>query len=162
MISGLKLLGLFVRDLLVQPEGSVVQVGRNNFRRDDFTALQVVVDTLGASNLLASSEKFDGELESMAYTQSWSMPCIINFYGDGAAAEAIKFSNIIQSQAGYELQRDLGLTVYDVGTITDVKLLTGEQYSERIELALNIRFTTTTNIDTLRIDEAVIDDLLVD
>lgn len=160
MNGGLVLLGRFVRDLLGMPEGSVVQLGRKNFRRDDFTGLQIVIDSISPFEMVGTSEKYESEV--ITYTQAWRGPCIINFYGDAAYSEAVKFSALIQSQAGYELQRDLGVSVYEVGTISDLRFITGEQYSERYEIELNIRFTTSENVSTLRIDEAQLADILTD
>jgi hypothetical protein len=162
MNQGLTLLGQFVRDLLAQPESDVVQIGRENFRRDDFLALQIVIDSIGASTMVGSSEDYDSTNEVMKYSQVWKMPCIVNFYGTSSFQEAVKFSALVQSQAGYELQRDAGLSVFEVGALNDLRFLSGEQYSERYELELNIRFTIAEDVSTLRIDEAQVDDILVD
>lgn len=162
MNQGLTLLGQFVRDLLAQPEGSVVQIGRENFRRDDFLSLQIVIDSIGSSSMVGTSEDYDSTAEVMKYSQAWKMPCVVNFYGTNSFQEAVKFSALIQSQSGYELQRDAGLSVFEVGALNDLRFLSGEQYSSRYELALSIRFTITEDVSTLRIDEAQVDDFLVD
>lgn len=151
MNEAVKQLSLFIRDLLNIPE-SQIKPGRLGFVRDDFKALQIVPDSLGAAERLNSAESFDGELEKTTYAQQYRSPCTINFYGDGAYGQAVQFSLLAQSQKGYELQRDRGVTIYEVGTLTDVKALTGEQYSERYELALNVQITLSAEVDTLRID----------
>ena len=152
MNPGILGLALFVRDLLVQPEGSVVQIGRDNFRREDFTALQIVIDSLSLAQRLGTNEIFDEDNEVISIDQAWALPCTINFYGDGGYAQAEKLSLLVRSQIGYELQRDSGVTIREVQSITDVKLLTGEQYSERYEVAVNVRYVTAIDIPTLRID----------
>jgi type II secretory pathway component PulL len=48
----------------------------------------------------------------------------------------------------------LGLGVYQASGLTDVKMLTGQQYGERQELTLNVRYATAADVDTLRIDTA--------
>jgi len=146
-------LAIFIRDLLALPE-STINIGRQNFRRDDFTSLQIVVDTLGQSIPLSRTESFNGTTEKIEYAQQWQSPCTVNFYGDGAFSTATDFLLKIQSQPGYELQRDNGITIFEAGSLTDVKALTGEQYSERFELGLNVQFTMSAEIDTLRIDTA--------
>lgn len=152
MNEAVKQLALFIRDLLEIPE-SQIKPGRRGFVRDDFTSLQIVPDSLGAGQRLNSAQSFDGDLERMTYAQQWLFPCTIDFYGDGAYTTATQFSLLAQSQKGYELQRDRGVTIFEAGALTDVKLLTGEQYSERYQLELNVQITLSAEVDTLRIDE---------
>lgn len=147
-------LARFVRDLLEQPEFTVVQIGRNNFRRDDFTALQIIIDSLGPADRLNTSQKYDGVTEIMQFAQQYSAPCTINFYGDAGYDQASRFALLVQSQRGYELQLEHGIAVFSVGTITDLKWLTGEQYSARYEIALNVQYTVDASVETLRIDTA--------
>ena len=45
--------------------------------------------------------------------------------------------------------------MYQASGLTDVKMLTGQQYGERQELTLNVRYATTADVDTLRIDTAI-------
>ena len=147
-------LAIFVRDLLQQPEGTVVVIGRHNMRRDDFTALQIVIDKIAPEELTSQSKAFDGDAETMAINSYFNGECIINFYGDGARFEAVKFIGLLATQASYELQRDQALGVYNMTGLTDVKLLAGSQYTERLELAFNVRYSESLVIDTLRIDTA--------
>ena len=150
-----KQLAIFIRDLLTIPEATI-NIGRNNFIRDDFNLLQIVVDTLGESKPLSRSNKFDGTLEETQYSQQWQSPCTVDFYGDDAYTTATDLLLLMQSQLGYELQRDNGITVYESSSLTDVKALTGEQYSERYQLGLNVQYTLSKTIATLRIDTAEI------
>ena len=147
-------LAMYVRDLLQQPEGSVVVLGRHNVRQDDLTALQIAVDTMGPARRMNVSRKYDGHIEEMTHAQQWVQPCVINFYGDQAYAEAQRFMLISHGQTGYELQRDSGIAVFLASQITDVKLLTGENFSSRFEIALNVQFTESAVESVLRIDAA--------
>ena len=147
-------LAIFVRDLLQQPEGTVVVIGRHNMRRDDFQALQIVVDKIAPESLVSQSKPFNGETETMAINSYFSGECVVNFYGDGARVEAVKLVGLLATQAGYELQRDQALSVYNMTSLTDVKLLAGSQYTERLELAFNVRYAETLEVSTRRIDTA--------
>lgn len=153
-VSPQKRLAIYVRDLLQQPEGDVVVLGRDNIDQEDLTSLRIAVDTAGPAKRRNVSRQYDGDAEEMTHAQQWVMPCVINFYGDGAWQEAQKFSLITNGQRGYELQRDSGLAVFLASSIIDVKLLTGENFSNRFELALNIQFTESAIESVLRIDEA--------
>lgn len=149
----LKPFAIFTRDLLAVAE-STVKLGRRNLVVDDFTSLQVVIDRTGQAAPLARSESFDGDTEIMSRTIQYQTPYTINFYGVGGMAEAYKFANLTGGQAGIELQEALGISVFGISGITDVKMLTGEQYKERAEISLNVINTIKTDVATLRIDEA--------
>ena len=156
MNGGMVKLGLFLRDILglVESPEEVQQIflGRINIRREDFTSLQIAVDTLGTGKIVASSESFDGVAEIVTYTTKFSVPAIVSFYGNGAFAEAVKFINLKKSQVGYELLRDLSLEVFNITSFMDVKSLTGEQYSERFEVECLIHYSESSQVSTLRID----------
>ena len=91
----------------------------------------------------------------MTYQQQWQAPVTLSFYGSDAWSTATTFALLIQSQKALELQESLGLGVYQASGLTDVKMLTGQQYGERQELTLNVRYATTADVDTLRIDTAI-------
>lgn len=152
MSAPLKQLAMFIRDLMLVDEQSI-RIGRENYDKD-FQGLQIVVDSLGQSVRLSTGETFDDIIEEIVYYQQWRSPCTVDFYGEGSFAAATKFSLLLQSMNGYELQRDSGLTVYSAGGLTDVKALTGAQYSSRYQLALNVQYSISTKVDTLRIDTA--------
>ena len=154
MNESLRLTALFIRDLLTYDE-QLIRIGRQNYDIDDFAIGYIGVDSLGSSRRLASGEKFDGTLEQMTYQQQWIAPVTISFYGSDAWSTATNFSLLIQSQKALELQDSLGLGVYQASGLTDVKMLTGQQYGERQELTLNVRYATTADVDTLRIDTAI-------
>ena len=78
----------------------------------------------------------------------------LSFYGPNAWTTATQFGLLIQSQKALELQESLGLGVYQVSTITDVKILAGMTYGERQDMTLNVRFAISVDVNTLRIDTA--------
>ena len=162
MNTAVKKLAMFARDLLDLEEGTEIFAGRKGFRRDDFTSNQVVVDSLGMARRLDRSSKFDGVHETTAYAQKWEAPCTINFYGDGAFELAEQFSLLIATETGWDLARSIGISVYEASGLIDVKMLTGEQYSERFQLLLNVQYTSTVTVATGRIDTVVFDDVITD
>ncbi len=147
-------LAIYVRDLLQQPEGDVVQIGRDNMNREDFNALQIVIDQISPAALESSSKSYDSDLEEQTFYSTFKTPMTIDFFGDDGYMEALKFTALKNSQIGYEIQRDSGITVYNVGQITDVKLLAGSEYSGRFQIELNIRYTEKLTIETLCIESA--------
>ncbi|WP_428613316.1 phage neck terminator protein [Pseudoalteromonas sp.] len=149
-----KLLAIYARDLLQQPEGEVVVLGRANIDQDDLTSLRIAIDANGIATPMNTSEQYDGDAEEMTHAQQWKQSCVINFYGDGAWQEAQKLILLNRSQTAYELQRDSGLSVFLASSITDVKMLTGEKFSNRFELAVNVQYTLSVTETVLRIDEA--------
>lgn len=157
MNTVLQNLAKFIRDLMSFSESDVF-IGRQGFRVNDFSGRQVVVDSTGSVLPKTVSEKFDGTAEEMTYSQQIMTPCTISFYGDSAYLDATTFSLSIRSQAGYELQRDLGIGIYDMGQLIDVKMLTGEQYNGRIQVSLNILSSINLAVETPRIDEAQLND----
>jgi len=154
MNESLRLTALFIRDLLGYNE-QLIRIGRQNYDIDDFTIGYIGVDSLGASRRLASGEKFDGTLEKMTYQQQWQAPVTLSFYGSDAWTTATNFALLIQSQKSLELQDSLGIGVFQASGLTDVKMLTGQQYGERQELTLNVRYATSADVETLRIDTAI-------
>lgn len=154
MNTAKRLLALYVRDLLVQPEGSVVIVGRENVRREDYKALQIVIDSLVPATSLSRSNKYDGEAELMRYSQHWSASCTVDFYGDAAQSEATKFSLLSQSERALDVQATHAVTVLNAGGLIDVKLLTGSRYSSQLQLSVVVQYTESIQVPTLRIDEA--------
>ena len=149
-----RLTALFIRDLLTYDE-QLIRIGRQNYDITDFTIGYIGVDSLGPARRLASGEKYDGTLERMTYQQQWIAPVTVSFYGDDAWDTATTFALLIQSQKSLELQEAAGIGVFQATALTDVKMLIGQQYGERQELTLNIRYATSVNVGTLRIDTAI-------
>lgn len=159
MNTALKKLAITLRDTTGFNESDIF-IGRHGFRVGDFSGRQVTIDSTGPATVTTISELFDGDSEEMTYSQRISVPCTINFYGTTAYEDATKFQLLIRSQIGYEYQRDNGISVYKVGQLIDVKMLTGEQYNGRIQLNLNVAITISSTVDTLYIDTAQISDTL--
>ena len=156
MNEALRLTALYVRDLLAHPE-SLIKIGRLGENIEDFATDYIGVDSLGAATRMASGQKYDGNAEEMTYAQQWQLPVTLSFYGNNTWGHGTKLAVLIPSQKSYELQQSLGLGVFQASQLTDVKILTGQQYGNRYELALNIRFSISAIVDTLRIDTAQIE-----
>ena len=145
-----------IRDLLAYDE-QLIKIGRYNSEIEDFTIAYIGVDTLGQSARLATGEKYNGDTEVMTHSQRWASPIVLSFYGDGAWSRASNLSLLIKSQASRELQKTLEISAYQVSGLTDVKILTGQEFGERVELNLSVQYTISVDVDILRIDEAQID-----
>ena len=153
MNESLRLTALFIRELLQYNE-QLIRIGRQNYDIVDFSIAYIGVDALGAAQRLASGETYNGTAEEMTYHQQWQAPVTLSFYGANAWTTATRFALLIQSQRSFNLQQSLGIGVYQVSALTDVKILAGQQYGERQDLTLNVRYATTADIDTLRIETA--------
>lgn len=153
MNESLRLTAIYVRDLLPHPE-SQIKIGRLGEDITDFTADYIGVDSLGGATRMASGKSYDGGAEEMTYSQQWHAPITLSFYGTNAWANATRFAVLVDSQKSFELQNELGIGVFQASQLTDVKILTGEQYGNRYEVALNVRFSLQAIVDTLRIDTA--------
>lgn len=154
MNTGLLKLALYVRDLLTYDE-QLIRIGRmNSDPISDFSRGYIGVDSLSQAVRIASGESYDGNAEVHNLADQWRMPCTLSFYGDGAHSRASEFVLRQRSQAALDLQKTLGAAIYLTSGLTDVKILTGQQYGERVELSLSIQYSEDLSIDTLRIDTA--------
>jgi hypothetical protein len=155
MSSPLVKAATFVRDLLDYSE-QLIRIGREGYEIDDYNTAFIAVDSLGTLRQLSSGEKFDSVSEKMTYFSRSIVPIVLSFYGDGAHERAASFSLLVKSQKSLELQYTLQIGVFSTTSITDVKLLAGQQYGERVELNFNMQVTSTVDVDTLRIDTSQI------
>lgn len=153
MNQSLRQVALYVRDLLAYSE-SLIKIGRDNDTITDFTIDYIGVDSIGSARRLASGQKYDGVSEVMTHSQRWNVPIVLSFYGSSAWDNATKFSLLTKSQLSEDLQRLLNIQVKQVSQLTDVKILTGQQFGERVELNFNLHYTISADVDTLRIDTA--------
>jgi hypothetical protein len=156
MNEATRLVALWVRDLLNYDE-SLILIGRRNFEREDFETAYITVDSLGSGTPKSSNLDFDGDAEEQTIGVLYSIPITLNFYGPNAHDRAMKLIALRRSQPSRELQKQLGIAVFSPETVIDAKALTGQQYGERIEVALNIEWLYTETVDLRRIDEANID-----
>jgi len=154
MNEGLRKTAMFVRDLLGYTDESLIRIGRLNFTLDGFEKNYIGIDSVISAKRLGSGQYFDATNEVMEYQEQWLLPVIISFYGDSASTTANKFSLYLQSQSSIELQNTLGIAVHKSSGLTDIKILTGQKYNNRIESTINVQYSISANIDTLRIDTA--------
>jgi len=144
---------LFVRDLLSYDE-QLIRIGRLNFELDGLEYNYIAVDSLSPAVRLGSGQFFDSTLEVMEYQEQWQIPIILSFYGTAAYTNATKFMLYLQSQASIELQKTLSIAVFRCSSLTDIKILTGQNYNNRLDLTLNVEYSINADISTLRIDTA--------
>ena len=156
------LLARFIRDLLGQPEGSVIVLGRTNTTRTNMNSLQIVVDQLAAGTPIGDSQVFDGDVEKTLISQTMKGIFIIDFLGASAYSEAMRYMALQRAPVAYELQRALGVSIGLAARLTDLKLLTGQQYSERYQIELNMIYNNSLEVATNRIDTIVIDSVITD
>jgi hypothetical protein len=155
--QALRKLAMLVRDLLEQEEGSVVVLGRTNMRRDDFSALQIVVDQLGPSQVVAAGARYDGGAEVMQHQQTWKMLATVDFHGDGAGDESERFCLLLQSETALNLKRELEIAVYRPTAIRNLKHLTDEQFSEHLQVELMVQHNVTADEDVLYIETPILE-----
>lgn len=156
MNEAIRLLGLFIRDLLPYNE-QLIRTGRLNYDRELLTRPYIGVDQLAQGARLSASRSFDGINEIMTHSTRWSVPCVIEFFGNDAYDTALRFVNLSMSELAYEIKKTHGISVYIANDITDVKALTGATYGERLQLNVTVAYNHATEVPTLRIDTAQLD-----
>lgn len=148
-------LALVIRDLLGHPE-NLIQFGRLNAEQEQQNINYIVIDSLGPEVPLSKSESFNGDDEVMTYSSHISKPVTVDFFGDNAYTLARKLKVLQPSQKSKDLQFVQGINMQSFRGPTDVRQLTGYQYGNRLQLETNVQYSVSENVDTLRIDEAVI------
>lgn len=143
-------LAKYVRDLL-DLTTEQVEIGRDNFERTDFAATLIVVDEIN-SRPLGSRRKFDSDNEQINVTSKWLGDFTLDFFGTNAKTNVSRFSLLQKTEKAYELQRDLGIAVYVGSVRSDLKKLTGSQYSADYQLELKLEYNESIIEPTLRID----------
>ena len=88
----------------------------------------------------------------MRHYQRWRSDMTIDFYGDAAMTESQRFTSLLDTQIAEDMRRDLNIDLYYTNAVTDVKLLTGEQYSQHLQLSINIDYLVALDEPILRID----------
>lgn len=142
----------FVMGLLEHPE-SLIKIGRHNQMLEDTDENYIVVDELSSVNL-GSSKEYDGDNEVMAYSGRSLGRVTLNFYGDEAYSNASRFRLLKQSQRSYELQKSIGIAVFQPSQITDLRFIGGTQQSNRFEVEVTVQYTESVSVDTLSIETA--------
>lgn len=145
-------LATYTKDLLTF-NPSLIVIGRENANKVDSGKNYIVIDEL-FSIPEGRSNDFDGDTEEQTLSVLMKGDFTIDFHGEDARANAVKWVALHGSQKGYELQRDLELTVYHATSFRDLKLLEGSQYKNRYQIEIKLQYTITETIETLRIDTA--------
>jgi hypothetical protein len=149
-----ELLAAYTRDLL-DHDASLIVIGRENVDKANSSDDYIAVDEL-VSIPAGASQEFDGNSEEQTFSVQMKGDFTINFFGDNARANAVKWVTLHGNQESYELQRDLGFAVYHATSFRNLKNLEGSQYKNRYEIEISLYFNETTTIDTLRIDTSEI------
>lgn len=156
MITVDEKLRYFIGLLMDLPKEQVVH-GRINITQDNFKTDYVVVDDVAPSERVSGGMTFDGDTEVQNIANVYMTTFTIDFYGDNAYDNGNNFVLLARSQKAYELKRDLGIGIYQVSSIQDLKKLTGQQYGNRFQITLKVEDSRAVDVDTLRIDEAQIE-----
>lgn len=156
MISVDEKLRYFV-GLLMDMDKQFVVKGRENKFQEDYKTDYVVVDDLAPSERISGSLDFDGDAEVQKISNNYITTFTIDFYGTSAYDKSNEFVLMARSQKAYELKKVLGIGIYQVSSIQDLKKLTGQQYGNRYQVTLKVEDSRAVEIDTLRIDEAQIE-----
>lgn len=129
-----------------------IMIGRENFPQNDFKTDYVVIDQLGDSVRDSSGEKFNGATEIMSYDAVFKTTVTIDFMGDNAHERANRLWGLLRSQNAFDKKYALGIGVYQVSSIADIKQLTGQQYGNRVQMSVVVQDCRKVDIETLRID----------
>lgn len=156
MNDQLKATARVIRDLLQHPE-TLMTFGRIGDDREFFEQDYIVLDSLAPAQPMSHGERYDGTAEVMTYSGRVRQPVTVDFFGLNAYTNASKLQLLLRSDKALDLQEQHGITVHGATQITDVKVLTGQQYGNRVQLELVIHYSPSINVDILRIDEAVIE-----
>ena len=151
-----KKLRYFVGLLLDMDKEEIVH-GRVNVDQDNFNKDIIAIDDLAPSERVSGGMSFDGDTEVQNIANVYITTFTIDFYGDNAYDNCNTFVLLARSQKAYELKKDLGIGIYQVSSIQDLKKLTGQQYGNRYQITLKVEDSRAVDVDTLRIDEAQIE-----
>lgn len=141
----------YVRDLLDYDE-QLIRFDRENTQQNDLVTNYIVVNTSSLQTVINHGESYDGDSEIMTYSSSEKRSIVLEFYGQGAYSNAESFSILNQSQKAREASRDLGLTIKNVSSVTDVKQLLGFQYGNRVHVEFIIQYCPSADVSVLRVD----------
>lgn len=144
-------LAKLIRDITGKPE-SEIKIGRENLDQTDFATGYITVDSLAGSNILSSGEKFDEDNEQMSYDNIFKTEALIECYGDTAHATANRLVGLLRSQDAADKKYTLGITVYRVSSVQDIKQLTGQKYGNRLQLSVMVEDSRRVDIATKRIE----------
>ena len=150
----------FVRDLLGYDQ-ALIRKGRANFDREVFERGYIIVDE-GVQNKKYTQRQYDSEAERQTISVNYVGDFTIDFFGDPARMNGDVFVGLLKSQESKNLQRTLGITIYQPSTLTNLRFLAGTDFGERYQLNLIMRYNVEHEVDLLRIDRAVIETPITD
>jgi len=146
----------FIRDVLEHPE-NLIYSGRCNKVQEDFETDYIVVDDLAASQRVSGNITCAVDPDTGAEVQNIANVYIttftIDFYGENAYDNANRFVLLARSQQAYELKKSLGIGVYQVSSIQDLKKLAGQQFGNRWQVTLKVEDSRSVNVETLTIEK---------
>jgi len=148
-------LAIYTKTLL-DYDAALIIVGGENFLKVDNDISYIVIDEL-VSVPNGTTEKFDEDAEEQKFTVQMKGSFTVNFFGSDARSNAVKWQALHKSQSAYELQRDLGFSVFHTTKFRKLKDLEGSKYNERYEIEVSLTYNETETIETLRIDTAQTD-----
>lgn len=148
----LKLVGRYVRDLLDHDPNLMIE-GRANEEQMNFDINYIAYDTNSTAQRLSNSETYDPDNEVQTLNIKFSQQFSISFYGANAYENKDRFTLLQSSQFAEDKQFELGITVYLNSGVTDLKLQTGDQYQNRLDVTLTVLYNKSINISVPRIDE---------
>jgi len=144
---------IFVRNLLVISE-TQIKIGRVNWDIADMTTSYIAIDTVSPATRVSLGDHFDSDNDNEIYYEEWQTPIIISFYGDDAYTNANKFRLSLRSENSRVLQESLSLAVYAATSLIDIKNLTGTKFNNRLDLSLNVNYTTQLSVEAESLLEA--------
>lgn len=145
----------YIKDLMPFDASKIV-IGRTNFNVEDFSDDFIIVDIL---NIVPSARNktYNGTTEMMSYSTTSKTNVTLDFFGANALDNAMKFINIQSSQKALELQNSLQIGLFHSKNLKNLMEKVGTTYFNRYQIELVVISTSTTDIETLRIDTIQID-----
>ena len=145
---------------LLEYDPALIILGRENFNKIDSSIGYIIIDEM--SDLpIGNTDSFDGDIEQTEFVKQLNGAFTLDFFGTVARQNAVEWQAKHRSQVAYELQRDLGISVYQATIMRNLKNLEGTQYKDRYQIELSVQYNEVITIDTLRIDTAEVT-LIVD
>jgi hypothetical protein len=141
---------------LMSYDANLVFAGRDNFLRQDSSTNYVVVD-LVTSGIKGSGKEFNSDTEIQTITTRYVGSCQVLFYGVDARTNAQSFRNVSLSENAFTLQRSLGINLSRVSQVNNLKVADGKKYHSLYLTEFKVEYSTSDEIETLRLDEAQIE-----
>lgn len=143
---------LFTRDVMELDEKFIIN-GRSNYEKLNFNDDLLVVDGIPAYNAQSTTSKYDGQKEIQTISTLYSSEYNVTFYGEKALDNAVKWQALAKSERGLQTMIKYGISIYNVKSIQDIKLLTGTQYKNCLQIGFTMDYIEKNEIETLRIEK---------